>query len=153
VATTWVDLVGYVRVRYEIFQQTEHTLRFHLPTTQGRTQRVAVHHVLDTVLGDTPGGPEGGQPAGGAEGSGDRGPGWILIESAVAAADQVDLRRLLELAGQSVIGGVVVNDGVALFRHAASLAELSLGGFDRPFQLVAARADELEHQLTGADQH
>jgi hypothetical protein len=146
VATTWVDLVGYVRVRYEIFQQTEHTLRFHLPTKQGRTQRVAVHHLSDDAA---LGGPWTGD---GAEGGG-ASPGWILIESAITPADQVDLRRLLELAGRSLIGGVVVDDGVALLRHAASLADLSLVGFDRPFQLVAAHADELEHQLTGADHH
>jgi hypothetical protein len=131
VATTWIDLVGYVRFRYEIFQQTDRTLRFHLPTGEGRTQRVAVHHVP-------------------AEGGSD-GPGWILIESAVASADGVDLRRLLELAGESEIGGVVISGGVVLFRHAAALGDLSLAGFDQPFQLVAARADELEHQLTGAD--
>ncbi|HEX4248203.1 MAG TPA: hypothetical protein VH008_10065, partial [Pseudonocardia sp.] len=125
-ATTWIDLVGYVRFRYEIFQQTDRTLRFHLPTSEGRTQRVAVHHV--------PGESDG--------------PGWILIESAVASADGVDLRRLLELAGESEIGGVVIADGVVLFRHAAALGDLSLAGFDKPFQLVAARADELEHALT-----
>jgi hypothetical protein len=135
VATSWIDLVGYVRFRYEIFQQTERTLRFHLTTGEGRTQRVAVHHVEPD---STPAGTGAGE-------------GWILIESAVAGADNVDLRQLLELAGQSVIGGVVVVDGVALFRHAAALADLSLAGFDKPFQLVAARADELEHQLTGAD--
>jgi len=136
VATTWIDLIGYVRFRYEIFQQTERTLRFHLPTEEGRTQRVAVHHI-------------DADPD--AESSGE-GPGWILIESAVARAADVDLRRLLELAGESWIGGVVVADGVALFRHASALTDLSLAGFDRPFRLVAARADELEHQLTGSDQ-
>jgi hypothetical protein len=131
VATTWIDLVGYVRVRYEIFGQTERTLRFHLPTGGGRTQRVAVHHV------DSPDGADG--------------PSWILIESAVGRASELDLPLLLELAGESVIGGVVVSAGVALLRHAASLAELDLDGFDRPFRLVTARADELEHKLTGAD--
>jgi len=136
VATTWIDLIGYVRFRYEIFQQTERTLRFHLPTEEGRTQRVAVHHI-------------DADPD--AESNGE-GPGWVLIESAVARADDVDLRRLLELAGESWIGGVVVADGVALFRHASALTDLSLAGFDRPFRLVAARADELEHQLTGSDQ-
>jgi hypothetical protein len=151
VATTWVDLVGYVRVRYEIFQQTEDTLRFHLPTTQGRTQRVAVHHLSDDAAVSGPS--TGGGGAGDRSAGGDASPGWILIESAIAPADQVDLRQLLELAGRSLIGGVVVNDGVALLRHAASLADLSLVGFDRPFQLVAAHADELEHQLTGADHH
>jgi hypothetical protein len=127
--TTWTDLVGYVRVRYEIFQQTDRTLRFHLPTEGERTQRVAVHHVESD------------------------GADWVLIESAVCRADDVDLRRLLELAGECAVGGVVVIDGVALFRHAASLSELSLSGFDTPFRLVARRADELERRLTGADRY
>jgi hypothetical protein len=127
VATTWIDLVSYVRVRYEIFQQTSDTLRFHLPTTGDRTQRVAVHHVET----------EGGS--------------WVVIESGVALAKDVDLMRLLELAGNSVIGGIVVIDGVVLFRHSASLADLTLDGFDRPFQLVAKAADDLEHRLTGSD--
>lgn len=123
-ATTWIDLIGYVRVRYEIFQQSEHTLRFYLPTTEDRTQRVAVHHVDED---------------------------WIVIESAVGRADDVDLRRLLELAGESPIGGIVVVGGVALLRHAVHLADLSLDGFDRPFHLVTEAADALEHKLTGAD--
>jgi hypothetical protein len=143
VATTWIDLIGYVRFRYEIFQQTERTLRFHLPTEEGRTQRVAVHHISAD--------PDADPEADAGTEAGESAPGWILIESAVGRADEVDLRRLLELAGESVIGGVVVADGVALFRHAAALGELNLAGFDRPFRLVAARADELEHQLTGAD--
>lgn len=130
-ATTWTDLVSYVRVRYEVFRQTEQTLDFDLPTTGGRTQRVAVHHVgtLDA----------------------DDGTEWIQIESPIARADAIDLARLLELAGESVIGGVAVAGGVAMFRHAAALSELNLSGFDRPFQLVVSRADELEHKLTGAD--
>lgn len=131
-ATTWLDLIGYVRVRYEIFQQTDRTLRFHLPTEGDRTQRVAVHH-LD---------PDGGAPDGS---------GWIMIESAIARAAEVDLLRMLELAGKSVVGGVVVVDGIALFRHSASLSDMSLDGFDQPFQLVVKGADALEHELTGAD--
>lgn len=126
-ATSWIDLVGYVRLRYEIFQQTDGTLRFHLPTSGDRTQRVAVHHVESD------------------------GTEWILIESAVARAEDVDLARLLELAGRSVIGGVVVVDGVALLRHASTLADLPLSRFDQPFRLVAGRADALEQELTGAD--
>ncbi|MBO0848786.1 MAG: hypothetical protein J2P20_04940, partial [Pseudonocardia sp.] len=76
---------------------------------------------------------------------------WILIESGIARAENVDLARLLELAGRSVIGGVVVVDGVALLRHAAALADLTLTQFDLPFRLVADRADALEQELTGAD--
>ncbi len=130
-ATTWNDLVSYIRVRYEIFRQTERTLDFDLPTRDGRTQRVAVHHVGDDGMGD--------------------GTEWIQIESPIARADGVDLRRLLELAGESAVGGVAVAGGVAMFRHAAALSELNLTRFDGPFQLVVSRADELEHQLTGAD--
>lgn len=128
-ATSWIDLVGYVRVRYEIFQQTDGTLRFHLPTSGDRTQRVAVHHIESD------------------------GTEWILIESAIARAEDVDLARLLELAGQSVIGGVVVVDGVALLRHAAALADLTLTQFDQPFRLVVDRADALEQELTGTDRY
>jgi hypothetical protein len=132
VATTWNDLVSYVRVRYEVFRQTDRTLLFDLPTKDGRTQRVAVHHV----------GPGDG-PADGTE--------WIQIESPIARADAVDLAKLLELAGNSPVGGIAVSGGIAMFRHAASLSELTLAGFDQPFQLVVSRADELEHELTGAD--
>ena len=130
-ATTWNDLVSYVRVRYEIFRQTERTLDFDLPTSGGRTQRVAVHHVGDDGTSD--------------------GTEWIQIESPIAWADGVDLRRLLELAGESPVGGVAVAGGVAMFRHATVLSELNLASFDRPFQLVVTRADELEHELTGVD--
>lgn len=132
-ATTWDDLVSYVRVRYEVFRRTDTTLDFDLPTKDGRTQRIAVHHVGDAGLGD--------------------GTEWIQIESPVARASEVDLRKLLELAGESVIGGIAVAGGVAMFRHAAALSELTLAGFDRPFQLVVSRADELEHQLTGSDHY
>jgi hypothetical protein len=131
VATTWNDLVSYVRVRYEIFRQTERTLDFELATTGGRSQRVAVHHIGEDSSGD--------------------GTEWIQIESPIARADSVDLAKLLELAGESVIGGVAVAGGVAMFRHAATLTDLNLSAFDRPFQLVVTRADELEHALTGAD--
>jgi hypothetical protein len=131
VATTWNDLVSYVRLRYEIFRQSDRTLDFELPTSGGRSQRVAVHHI-------------------GADGSGD-GTEWIQIESPIARADSVDLVKLLELAGESEIGGVAVAGGVAMFRHAAALTDMRLSAFDRPFQLVVNRADELEHALTGAD--
>jgi hypothetical protein len=130
VATTWTDLVGYVRVRYEIFQQTDRTLRFHLPTGGGRTQRVAVHHV---------------------PGEQEDAPGWVVIESAVARVDDVDLRVLLERAGTSIIGGIVAVDGVALLRHTVSLADLTLGEFDKPFHQVVTNADALEQALTAAD--
>ncbi|MBV9312948.1 MAG: hypothetical protein JO100_04225 [Pseudonocardia sp.] len=123
-ATTWTELVSYVRVRYEVFGQTDQTVDFDLPTTAGRTQRVSMHHIVD-------------------DGE------WIRIESPIAKVDGTDLRRLLELAGQLLIGGVVVANGLALFRHTTALSELSPTGFDRPLRLVAAGADNLDLQLAG----
>jgi hypothetical protein len=132
VATTWNDLVGYVRVRYEIFQQTDQTLRFHLPTEGERTQRVAVHHVPSAVSGTDV--------------------DWVVIESAIARVGDVDLAVLLERAGTSVLGGVIAADGVLLLRHTMSLTDLTPGAFDKPFRLVVDGADALESELTGTDQ-
>ncbi len=127
---TWIDLVGYVRTRYEIMRQTDDSLTFNLPTDGERTQIVYVHRVL------TPDGQE-----------------WIQIESPVGKADQIDLRRLLELAGATVVGGAGVVEGTAVYQHAVPLHELSIAAFDAPFQLVVRVADQFEHELTGADRY
>ncbi len=126
---TWIDLVGYVRTRYEVMRQTDDSLTFNLPTDGERTQIVYVHHVLT---------PDGQR--------------WIQIESPVAKADDIDLRRLLELAGATVVGGAGVVEGTAVYQHAVPLDDISLAGFDAPFQLVVRTADQFEHELTGADQ-
>ena len=43
--------------------------------------------------------------------------------------------------------------GVAVFRHATPLEDLSFVEFDAPFRLVTRIADQLEHALTGADKY
>lgn len=125
---SWTDLINFVRIRYEILEQTDSWVRFSVPTSSERTQQVSVHHVQ---------GPDGGE--------------WIDISSPVGWADKIDLRRLLELAGTSIVGGAAVVDGVALFQHAVPLEDMTMLGFDRPFRLVVARADEYERELTGDD--
>jgi hypothetical protein len=124
----WTDLINFVRNRYEILEQTDTWVRFDLPIKDGRTQQVSVHHVA---------GPDGHR--------------WIDISSPVGWADKIDLRRLLELAGTSVVGGAAVVDGVALFQHAVPLDDLDVLDFEGPFRLVVQRADEFEHELTGDD--
>lgn len=126
----WDDLVSYVRVRYEIMRQAEGELWFNLPTTGERTQLVVVRRV--TGEDDHP---------------------WAQIASPVCRVGEVDLARLLELAGESVVGGAAAVDGVVVFRHSVPLGETALAAFERPFRLVVEVADRLEEQLTGADVH
>lgn len=128
--TTWTDVINYVRLRYEVLEETEGWLRFRLDTGDDRTQQVAVHHMPD---------PEG--------------PELIEISSPVGWADKIDLRRLLELAGTAKVGGAAVVDGVALLKHTVPLADLSIKDeFEHPLSLVVAHADDFEHKLTQTDQ-
>lgn len=128
--TTWIDVINYVRTRYEVLEETESWLRFRLDTGGDRTQQVAVHHLPDRD-----------------------GPQLIEISSPVGWADQIDLRRLLELAGTAPVGGAAVVDGVALLKHAVPLADLSIQEeFARPLELVVTHADDFERKLTQGDE-
>ena len=125
----WDDLVAFVRVRFEIMRQSEDELWFRLPTTADRTQLVVVRRV--TGEDDHP---------------------WAEITPHVLR-NRTSFARMLELAGESVVGGAVAVDGVVLFRHSIPFGDTALDGFDRPFRLVVDVADRLEHELTGADEH
>lgn len=128
--TTWTDVINFVRTRYEVLEDTDGWLRFRLDGPDGRTQQVTVHHV-DELHGGA----------------------WVEISSPVGWADKLDLRRLLELAGTSPVGGAAVVDGVALLKHTVPLEDLSiLHEFERPLKAVVARADALEKELTASDE-
>ena len=128
--TTWTDVINYVRTRYEVLEDTDGWLRFRLAGPDGRTQQVTAHHVEELHGGS-----------------------WVEISSPVGWADKIDLRRLLELAGTSAVGGAAVVDGVALLKHTVPLEDLSIEHeFERPLKSVVARADSLEHELTASDE-
>jgi hypothetical protein len=127
---SWDDLGSFVRVRYEIMRQREGELWFNLPTTGERTQIVAVRLVTG----------EDAHP-------------WAQITSPVGRTGRIDLTRALEMAAAPVTGGLVVEDGLVLFRHSIPLDDTALDGFDRSFHLVVGVADRLEHALNGADEH
>lgn len=131
--TTWIDVINYVRTRYEVLEETDGWLRFRLDAEEGRTQQVTVHHVSADDDAD--------------------GVAWVEISSAVGRADEIDPWRLLELAGASLVGGAAVVDGVALLKHTVPLADLSVREeFERPLSLLVARADALERELTKSDE-
>jgi hypothetical protein len=127
---SWDDLVLWVRVRYEVMAQDKHSLTFRLPTSEDRTQLVYVHHKGEVDGHD-----------------------WLQIESPIGRLDEIDARRLLELAEDAVVGGAAAVGGVAVFRHATPLEDLSFAEFDGPFRLVTRIADQLEHALTGTDRY
>jgi hypothetical protein len=127
---SWDDLVTFVRVRYEVMRQGDGELWFNLPTTGDRTQLVVVRLVKGAD--DHP---------------------WAQIASPICKVEEAELDELLTLAGESVVGGVVAVDGVAMFRHSIPLDDTALTSFERPFRLVVEVADRLEEHVTGADVH
>jgi hypothetical protein len=128
--TTWIDVINFVRTRYEVLEESDGWLRFRLAGPDDRTQQVTAHHVEEL-----------------------HGGAWVEISSPVGWADKIDLRRLLELAGTSAVGGAAVVDGVALLKHTVPLEDLSIEiEFERPLKSVVARADALEHELTKSDE-
>lgn len=144
---TWEDLHSYVVVRYEIVRQTPDELRFRLPTSGDRTQLVVVKRVREDATGP------GVEVTDAAAEVADPDQEWVQIESPVARVGDVDLARALELAGPSVVGGLAAEEGVVVFRHSIPLRPAALDGFEFPFRQVVHLADELEHALTGRDDH
>nr|WP_222132491.1 hypothetical protein [Pseudonocardia sp. C8] len=134
---------AYVVVRYEIVRQNADELRFRLPTTGDRTQLVVVKRVSEAAADVTDA----------AAAVADPGQEWVQIESPVARLGDVDLARALELAGPSVVGGLAAEEGVVVYRHSIPLRPAALDGFEFPFRQVVHLADELEHRLTGRDEH
>ena len=127
----WDDLVTYVRVRYEIMRQHDHgELWFNLPTTGERTQIVKVLAVTG----------EDGHP-------------WAQITSPIGNLQELDLAVLLKRAGEAIVGGVIADGDLVLFRHSIPLGDTELDGFEKPFRLVVEFADRLELELTGKDLH
>jgi hypothetical protein len=127
--TSWIEVINYVRLRYEVLEETDDWLRFRLGTDGERTQQVSVHHLPDLD-----------------------GTAWVEISSPVGRADEIDLRRLLELAGSPDVGAAAVVDGIALLKHVVPLEDLSVREeFERPLGLLVARADAMEHELTQRD--
>ena len=144
---TWDDLQAYVRVRYEIVRQGADELRFRLPPTGDRTQLVVVKRVREDA--DRP----GVEVTEAAAAVADPEQEWVQIESPVARLAEVDLAKALERAGPSPVGGLAAEEGVVVYRHSIPLRPAALDGFEFPFRQVVHLADELEHALTGRDEH
>jgi hypothetical protein len=124
--TTWIDVINYVRTRYEVLEETGDWLRLRLDTAEGRNHQAAVHHLADE--------------------------GKIEISSPVGWADKIDQDRLSELAKSAPIGETGVVDNVALLKHTLPLPTDSIQKeFEQPLTQLVRTADEFELELTKAD--
>jgi hypothetical protein len=123
--TTWIDVINYVRTRYEVLEETEDWIRFRLDTGEDRNQQVAVHRLAEDS---------------------------IEISSPVGWADKIDQDRLRELVKSAPLGESAVVDNVALLRHTLKLADEGIHEeFEQPLTTLVKTADEFEHDLTKAD--
>lgn len=131
----WRDVIGYMRARYKISDEfrndagdvTSLKLVFNLP--DGRSQLVLVAvEALDDGREE-----------------------WVTIESPFARIDAVDLRAVIQEAGNKVCGGLGTLGDLLTFKHSAPLANLDNNELERPLELVIGTADHLERRFSGGD--
>lgn len=127
---TWRDLRAIVKSsRYEITKDEPGMIQLIFDIDNGRSQVVYLWH-RRLVKGTED---------------------WLVIESAFAHIDEIDLGKALDEAGNMVCGGVVAVGDSLVYRHAVPLANLDVNEFRRPLELVTLAADRLEHRLGGGD--
>ena len=126
----WGQLVTYVKTNYHVAEQNDRMLRLHFPIGDNRTQVVFVWHVRMQ-----------------------NGEDWVQIESPIGELGEIDLRALLALTADTVIGGAAVTGGYVVLRDAVPLADMNVEEFESPFSAITATADRFERELTGSDQY
>lgn len=123
--SSWTEVINYVRLRYEVLEESDNWLRFRLDVEGDRSQQVSVHHVPDASL---------------------------ELSSPVGWADRIDLGKLRELAGAEPVGEVDVVDGIALLKHTVPVTGLSVrADFEPALTQLVANADQFERELAGTD--
>lgn len=131
---TWAELVKFIRRTYEIVRdepdEIRIMLRFGLDIDEAeRGQVMIIAH--ETI-----------------EGSGD----WVQIATPFARVDEVDLRAVLEEAGNTlVVGNVVIMGDFLVLRHTLPLINLDGNEFVEPLNLLGGSAEQLEKHFTGRD--
>jgi hypothetical protein len=79
---------------------------------------------------------------------------WLVIESPVGKAAEIDLALALTKAGDVICGGLGLwgaDPSLLMMRHAVPLENLDANELVRPMQLLAGSADRLEQELTLGD--
>lgn len=126
----WGQLVAHVKTNYYVAEQNDNMLRLHFPIGEDRTQVVFVWHTRMQ-----------------------NGEDWVQVESPIGELDKIDLRALLELTENTVVGGAAVTAGHVVLRDALPLADMSVEEFESPFSVITSTADRFERELTGSDHY
>jgi hypothetical protein len=126
---TWDDFATYVRANYHVAKDDGNLLVLGFGFEGGRTQLVFI------------------QRAALAKGQED----WAILTSPVGPAAKVNLAKALSKVGDMVVGGLAIESGTVVLKHPIPLANLDTNEFQRPLELLAASADDLEEELVGGD--
>lgn len=126
---TWSDLMTYIRGNYKISDEDKGYCRLLFDVGDGRSQFVLLfHQTLNGGLED-----------------------WVEIQSPVGNATDLPLLNVLKDVGQMVVGGLSVEENLALLKHSVPLANLDVNEFERPMRLLRHAADDLEKKYLGSD--
>lgn len=126
---SWEQLTRYVRMKYEIQDESEDELRILYAFEDERTQVVLLRH----------------EPM-------RNGDDWVQIASPCGDASKVDLMGVLtEIGENSAACGAAVINGYLIVRHALPLANLDFNELDEPLELLANTADIVEETYFGGD--
>ena len=121
----WHTLVNYLRKHYTVSSEDADSLSLRFRTEGGREQLAIVWRDL-----------------------GQDGHEYARIESAIALADDCDVKALLGAAYSSIVGGVVLADGFLMFRHTVPLLNLDENEIAKPLAGVVLTADSLEQTFS-----
>jgi len=125
---SWQDLVAYVKSNYPVAEEDEGKLVvvFSMPRGSSRSQVVYIMEET-SVNGDE----------------------WAHITSPIGRVRDLDLKKVLVKAGQTMCGGATMSatHDKVLLRHSVHLPSLELDQFRRPLTLIAMSADLIEYEL------
>lgn len=125
----WKAIKEYMKKNYNA-EIEEKFATVHYPTFGNRTQEVLLAVVEE---------PNGEK--------------WVQFLSPISAHYEVEIKKLLDYAGQFTCGGVVLLNGRLYLKHAVPIDDLTEDELVKPMQKIAYAADELEMKFLGRDEH
>jgi hypothetical protein len=130
--TSWQDLLIHVKSNYPVAEEDEGKLVVVFGIPGGDRSQVVYIFEETAHNGDE----------------------WAHITSPIGRVRDLDLKKVLLKAGQTMCGGATMTamSDKVLLRHSVHLPSLELDQFRRPLTLIALSADLIERELLGTDE-